>query len=62
MPSLPGVSYVKSVVEEGKKVIWPSREMILRHSVMVIATVAVATVIVAGLDYGFQKLLLLAIQ
>lgn len=61
MANLNPTNYLRSVIEEGKKVIWPSRETIIRHSLMVVATVVVATLIVAGLDFGLQKLVVLAL-
>lgn len=56
------VGYFKSVIEEGRKVIWPSRETVIRHTTMVIISVAIAVVIFAGIDYGLSKLVVLAIQ
>ena len=59
---LPLGSFFVTVVEEGKKVVWPSRDLVIRHTVLVIATVAVAVLIFASLDYGLQKLVILAIN
>ncbi len=56
------ISFVRTAVEEGRKVIWPTRELVMRHTVMVIVSVAVATLIFAGVDYGLQKLVILSIQ
>lgn len=56
------LGYIRSVVEEGKKVVWPSRELVIRHSIMVVVTVAIAVVVVAGVDLGLQKLVVLAIN
>lgn len=50
--------YFKSIIEEGKKVIWPSRDMIFRHSVLVVATIGVAMAVFASVDYGLQQLVL----
>lgn len=55
-------AFVGSVIDEGKKTIWPDRPTIIRHTVMVVATIVVATLIFAGVDYLLQKLLLLAIN
>lgn len=60
--SIPLVGYIQSAIDEGKKVIWPSRETVVRHTIMVIVSVAIAVVIFAGLDYGLQKLVVLALQ
>lgn len=59
---LPVVSFLGSVVDEGKKVVWPTRDVVIRHTVMVIVSVAIATLIYASLDFGLQKLVILAIK
>lgn len=56
------ISFVRTAVEEGRKVIWPTRELVIRHTVMVIVSVAISTLIFAGVDYGLQKLVILSIQ
>jgi len=56
------INFVNSVVEEAKKVVWPTREMVVRHTATVIISVAIASVIFAGVDYGFQKLVILALR
>lgn len=52
------ITYFRSVIEEGKKVVWPSRPTILRHTAMVAISVIVAAAIFASVDYGFQQLVL----
>lgn len=54
--------FFPSVVDEGKKVIWPNRATVTNHSVMVLVTIIISTLIIAGIDYVFQQLLLLAIN
>ncbi|HSX42130.1 MAG TPA: preprotein translocase subunit SecE [Candidatus Saccharimonadales bacterium] len=56
------INFINGVVDEGKKTIWPNRDTVIRHSLMVVITLAVATLIFAGVDYLLQKLLLLAIN
>lgn len=51
-----------SVVEEGRKVVWPARDLVIRHTIMVIISVAIATLIFASIDFGLQKLVILAIK
>ena len=51
------VNYLRSVIDEGKKVIWPGRDILIRHSIMVITTITISILLVAGLDYCFQTLL-----
>ncbi len=55
------INFFKSIVDEAKKVIWPDKETVTRHSVMVIVTVIVSILVVAGIDYVFQKLLMLTL-
>jgi preprotein translocase SecE subunit len=55
-------SYFQSVATEARKVVWPSRETVLRHTLMVVVSVAVAVLIFGGADYGLQKLVILAIS
>ncbi len=55
------VRFISSVIDEGKKTIWPTRETVIRHSAMVVATLVLATLLFAGVDYLLQKLLLSAI-
>ncbi|MEK7171244.1 MAG: preprotein translocase subunit SecE [Patescibacteria group bacterium] len=59
---LPIFSFFHSVVDEGKKVVWPDRQLVVRHTVMVIISVALATLIFASIDLGLQKLVVLAIS
>jgi preprotein translocase SecE subunit len=51
------VNYLRSVYEEGIKVIWPTRTILVRHGIMVVSTITVAILVVAGIDYVFQTLL-----
>jgi len=53
--------YFRSVFEEGKKIVWPTRQMIIRHTAMVIVVVVIASALFAGIDYGFQQLVLASI-
>ncbi|MEK7202532.1 MAG: preprotein translocase subunit SecE [Patescibacteria group bacterium] len=59
---LPVVPFLGSVVDEGKKVVWPTRDVVIRHTLMVIISVAIATLIYASLDFGLQKLVILALK
>jgi len=54
--------YIATAIEEARKVVWPTRETVIRHTILVVASVAVAVVIFAGIDYGLQKLVVLAIK
>jgi len=54
--------YFKSVVEEGKKVVWPTREMIIKHTIMVVIVMILAAAVFGGIDYGFQQLVILGLS
>lgn len=41
-----------SSYEELKKVIWPKREIVINHTVIVILSIIVAMAIIALIDYG----------
>lgn len=56
------LDYFRSVLEEGRKVVWPTREIILRHTVMVVIVMIISAAVFAGVDYGFQQLVLLSIS
>jgi preprotein translocase subunit SecE len=51
--------YVRESVSEMRKVLWPSRTELVTYSIVVIVFVAIMIAIVAGLDIGFAKLVLL---
>ena len=49
----PGSSFIREVVAELRKVIWPSRKELLTYTSVVIVFVVIMMSIVALLDYGF---------
>jgi preprotein translocase subunit SecE len=56
--SLP-TRFVRESVSEMRKVLWPSRTELVTYSIVVIVFVVIMVSIVAGLDIGFAKLVLL---
>jgi len=50
--------FVREVVSELRKVIWPTRKELLTYTGIVIGFVTVMVAIVALLDYGFAKAVL----
>ena len=48
--------YLREVRDEMRKVAWPSREEVIRYSIIVVATVIVYMALVGGLDYIFGYL------
>lgn len=52
-------SYLKQVVTELRKVIWPNRKQMITYTSVVLVLLIFMTALVAGSDYGFAKLVLL---
>jgi preprotein translocase subunit SecE len=50
--------FVRESVSEMRKVLWPSRPELVTYSIVVIVFVVIMVSIVAGLDIGFAKLVL----
>ena len=50
--------YVRESVSEMRKVLWPSRTELVTYSIVTIVFVVIMVAIVAGLDFGFTKLVL----
>ncbi|HET9546410.1 MAG TPA: preprotein translocase subunit SecE [Desertimonas sp.] len=48
--------YLREVRDEMRKVAWPSREEVIRYSIIVVITVLVYMALVGGLDYVFGYL------
>lgn len=53
------VRFVREVIAEMRKVLWPTRRELVVYTVVVIVFVSVMIALVAGLDYGFARLVLL---
>jgi preprotein translocase subunit SecE len=51
--------FVRESISELRKVLWPSRNELVTYSAVVIVFVVIMTAIVAGLDIGFARLVLL---
>ena len=50
--------FIREIIAELRKVIWPTRKELLTYTGVVIAFVTIMTAIVALLDYGFAKAVL----
>ena len=50
------VTFFKGVKTEFKKIIWPSRDTLLRQLLAVLAVAIIVGAIIVVLDYGFQIL------
>jgi len=51
--------FIREIVAELQKVIWPTRKELLTYTTVVIVFVAIVMSIVAGLDVGFARLMFL---
>lgn len=47
--------FIREVVAELRKVIWPTRKELVTYSVVVVFFIAVMMTIIAGFDYGFAS-------
>ena len=50
--------FVRESVSEMRKVLWPSRHELVTYAIVVIIFVVIMVAMVAGLDVGFAKLVL----
>lgn len=50
------IDYFQGSVAELRHVVWPQRRDVIRHTVVIIISVAIAMLIIAGLDYAFGQL------
>jgi preprotein translocase subunit SecE len=48
--------FVRQVIAELRKVIWPTRRELRTYTIVALAFICVMTAIVVSLDYGFTKL------
>ena len=50
--------YMREVRQEMKKVAWPSNEELMTYTIVVFGMTTILTVVVFGLDWAFNKLVL----
>ncbi len=50
------IAYVKSSYAELAKVAWPPRITVIRHSLLVVVSIGIATILVGFLDTGLTYL------
>ncbi|MCG5431928.1 preprotein translocase subunit SecE [Mycobacterium sp. MYCO198283] len=55
-PLLFVVTYIKQVVAELRKVIWPNRKQMVSYTTVVLVFLAFMVALVFGVDWGFAKL------
>lgn len=54
-------NYPAGVLEELRKVSWPSKEEVRKQTLIVLAIVTVSSLFVAGLDWNFRQLVTMII-
>jgi preprotein translocase subunit SecE len=52
------INFIREVVAELRKVIWPTRKELTTYTLVVVVFVIIMLTIVGGLDFGFAKLIL----
>ncbi|GAA4248740.1 preprotein translocase subunit SecE [Dactylosporangium darangshiense] len=52
------INFIREVVAELRKVIWPTRKELSTYTLVVVVFVIIMLAIVGGLDFGFAKLVL----
>jgi len=55
-------NYFTSSYEEMRKVIWPNRQEVTSHTIIVFISILVAMSVVVAIDYGLFNLLQMAIN
>ncbi|HVQ90912.1 MAG TPA: preprotein translocase subunit SecE [Mycobacteriales bacterium] len=50
--------FIREVIAELGKVIWPTRKELVTYTIVVIVFVSIMVALVAGLDIGFAKIVL----
>jgi preprotein translocase subunit SecE len=50
--------YVREIISEMRKVLWPSRNDLMTYTIVVIVFVVIMVALVAGMDLGLAKLVL----
>lgn len=51
------ITFLKEAREELKKVVWPTREQIIRSTIIVILLSLIVGIFLGGLDFVFTKLI-----
>jgi len=50
-------SYIRDSIGELSHVTWPTRREVMQHTIIIISSVAIATVIIAAIDFGLNFLI-----
>jgi preprotein translocase subunit SecE len=55
------IKFFKEAIEEIKKVVWPSRQTLIKQTIIVIIAVVITMVIVGSIDFGLSELVKLMV-
>ena len=55
---IPPVQFIREVIAELRKVVWPSKAETINYSIVVLITVVVMTLMIYGLDWVFSTFVL----
>ena len=50
--------FIRQVLTELRRVVWPTREQLVTYSIVVVVFVTILSLLVSGLDLGFTKIVL----
>lgn len=56
------IAYFKGVIEEFKKISFPSTRSVINETILVVVSIAVAVIFLAGVDFVFTQLIRLIVS
>ena len=56
------MKFFRETKSEMKKVSWPSKDQLVRNTVVILAFVIIMTIVLSLVDFGFEKLLSLIVK
>ena len=56
------MKFFRETKSEMKKVSWPSKDQLIRNTVVILAFVIIMTIVLSLVDFGFEKLLSLIVK
>ena len=56
------MKFFRETKSEMKKVSWPSKDQLIRNTVVILAFVIIMTIVLSLVDFGFERLLSLIVK
>ena len=56
------MKFFRETKSEMKKVSWPSKDQLVRNTVVILAFVIIMTIVLSLVDFGFERLLSLIVK